>query len=118
MSSSISTPLTTIPEFTGERFLPSCSGEIAYEHWHRYAFARRFVAGRRVLDAACGEGYGSALLAQTASAVVGLDIDAGVVAAAREAYAQRTNLRFDVASVTLLPLADRSIDVVVSFETI
>ena len=26
--------------FTGERFLPSCEGEIAYEHWHRYAFAR------------------------------------------------------------------------------
>src|SRR5512132_2950714 len=102
MSSSISTPLTTIPEFTGERFLPSCSGEIAYEHWHRYAFARRFVAGKRVLDAACGEGYGSALLAQSAASIVGVDIHAGVIGAAREAYAQRANIRFETASVTLL----------------
>lgn len=29
--------------FTGERFVPGCVGDIAYEHWHRYAFARRFA---------------------------------------------------------------------------
>jgi len=105
-------------EFTGERFLPGVAGEIAYEHWHRYAFARRFVAGKRVLDAACGEGYGTALVAEVAASAVGVDIDAAVVATARGAYAQRANLRFEVASVTLLPLADQSIDVVVSFETV
>ena len=55
-------------EFTGERFVPgSADGEIAYEHWHRYAFARRFGTGKRVLDAACGEGYGTALLAGVAA---------------------------------------------------
>src|SRR5437588_594298 len=43
--------------FTGERFLPQCSGEIAYEHWHRYAFARPLAAGKTVLDVASGEGY-------------------------------------------------------------
>ena len=69
--------------FTGERFLPACTGEIAYEHWHRYAFARRFVAGKRVLDAACGEGYGSALLGEAAASVVGVDIDAAMLARAR-----------------------------------
>ena len=38
--------------FTDERFLPDCRGEIAYEHWHRYAFARRFAAaGTRALPA-------------------------------------------------------------------
>ena len=46
--------------FTGERFTPECVREIAHEHWHRYAFARALAGGRRVLDAACGEGYGSA----------------------------------------------------------
>src|SRR5436190_10605249 len=111
MSSSISTPLTTIPEFTGERFLPSCSGEIAYEHWHRYAFARRFVAGKRVLDVACGEGYGSALLAQVAATVTGIDIDAAAVAHARESYAALTNLRFNEGSAATLPLLDGSVDV-------
>ena len=72
--------------FTGERFVPGCAGEIAYEHWHRYAFARQFVAGKRVLDAACGEGYGSALLASVAASVVGVDIDAPAVAHAAERY--------------------------------
>jgi len=37
--------------FTGERFLPDCRGEIAYEHWHRYAFVRCFDVGGRVLHA-------------------------------------------------------------------
>ena len=53
MSASDSTSLPAAPAFTGERFVPNCSGEIAYERWHRYAFAR-FAAGKRVLDAACG----------------------------------------------------------------
>ena len=59
--------------FTGERFTPECVREIWYEHWHRYALAARYAAGRRVLDAACGEGYGSALLARHAKDVVGVD---------------------------------------------
>ena len=105
-------------EFTGERYLPGVAGEIAYEHCHRYAFARRFVDGRRVLDAACGEGYGAALLAGVARSVVGVDVDAAVVAAATARYGQRPNLSFEAASVTRLPLADASVDAVVSFETI
>jgi len=104
--------------FTGERFLPGVIGEIACEHWHRYAFAQRFVAGKRALDAACGEGYGTALLARAAQSAVGVDIDAGVVETARTAYAAATNLAFQTGSVTALPLPDASVDVVVSFETI
>ena len=50
-------------EFTGERFVPGVRGEIWIEHWHRYHFAARCVAGKRVLDVACGEGYGTALRA-------------------------------------------------------
>lgn len=50
--------------FTGERFTPECVREIAYEHWHRYAFAMSLVEGKQVLDAACGEGFGAALLAE------------------------------------------------------
>jgi SAM-dependent methyltransferase len=110
--------LSAPEEFTGERYLPGIVGEIAYEHCHRYAFARRFVAGRRVLDAACGEGYGSALLGAVARHVVGVDIDAAVVANASSRYAGRGNVDFRAASVTKLPLADASVDAVVSFETI
>lgn len=105
-------------EFTGERFTPECVREIWYEHYHRYAFARPLAAGRRVLDAACGEGYGSALLAQTAASVLGLDIAAAAVAHARARYGDVSNLRFDEADVTRLDLAPASFDLVVSFETL
>ena len=105
-------------EFTGERFTPECVREIWYEHYHRYAFAQPLVAGKRVLDAACGEGYGSALLARSAASVLGLDIAEQAVAHARERYGDRPNLRFAQADVTRLDLAPASVDVVVSFETL
>ena len=104
--------------FTGERFIPGVPGEIAYEHVHRYGFACSVAKGRRVLDAACGTGYGSALMAGVAASVVGVDIDAHVVADATASYASRPNLRFEAASVAAIPLPDASVDLVVSFETI
>jgi ubiquinone/menaquinone biosynthesis C-methylase UbiE len=104
--------------FTGERFLPQCSGEIAYEHWHRYAFARSFAAGKAVLDVASGEGYGAAFLSTVAADVHGVDIDTGTVRQASLKYAACANLRFVQASCTALPFPDRSFDVIVSFETI
>jgi SAM-dependent methyltransferase len=105
-------------EFTGERFLPGVAGEIAHEHWHRYAFARGLVAGKRVADVACGEGYGSALLAGTAASVIGIDVAAETIGHARRGYASLLNLRFEQASAVALPLPDASVDAVVSFETI
>lgn len=106
------------PDFTGERFVPGVEGEIVYEHVHRYALARSLSAGRRVLDAACGEGYGSALIAHNAAHVIGVDLDAPTVEAARKRYAGRGNLEFRAGSVTKLSLPDASIDFIVSFETI
>jgi len=104
-------------EFTGERFLPGTAGEIAQEHWHRYAFARSLARGRRVLDVACGEGYGSAWLAREAADVTGVDIDARAVGHAAATY-RASNLRFAVGSATALPLPAASVDAVVSFETL
>lgn len=105
-------------EFTGERFLPELQGEIAYEHWHRYAFAQQLVEGKRVLDIACGEGYGAALLANSAALVVGGDISGAALVEAKIRYADRENLNFVMTSCDLLAFADASFDVVVSFETI
>jgi SAM-dependent methyltransferase len=104
--------------FTGERFTPECVREIWYEHWHRYVFARGFAAGKRVLDAACGEGYGSALLADIAAEVTGVDVDAASIAHARVRYASKARLRYDCADATALPYADGAFDLVVSFETL
>jgi len=103
--------------FTGERFTPEVRGPIWHEHWHRYAVAAALVKSRRVLDAACGEGYGSFLLARTGAQVTGIDLSPDAIAHARERYCA-PNLEFVQGSVTQLPLPDACIDAIVSFETI
>ncbi len=105
--------------FTGERYTPERALEIATEHWHRSAFARALAPGRRVLDAACGEGYGSALVARAGGQVLGLDIGADAVAHARARYAGVPGLHFAQADATALgAYADASFDLILSFETL
>ena len=104
--------------FTGERFVPGIQGEMWLEHWHRYHFASRLAAGKRVADVACGEGYGAALLASSAQSVVGVDVSAEAVGHARRAYEGVDGLRYEQGSCTALPLDAGSIDLFVSFETL
>ncbi len=101
-------------EFTGERFTPECEREIWYEHMHRYAFASRLVQDKKLCDAACGEGYGTALLRQCGADAVGVDIDLATVAHAGSRYGGH----YLCASVTALPFIDGSFEVLTSFETI
>jgi hypothetical protein len=103
--------------FTGERFLPEISGNIELEHMHRYIYALAFVKGKTVLDIASGEGYGTALLANHAAFVTGVDIAEDAVAHARQKY-QLPNVEFRLGSCSKIPLPDGTIDLVVSFETI
>lgn len=109
--------MTQSLEFTGERFTPECLREIWYEHMHRYALALELVQGKTVLDAACGEGYGSALLAGRAESVTGVDISEQAVRHASERYSA-DNLAFRAADCCALPFDDDSFDCVVSFETL
>ena len=106
-------------EFTGERFLPELvMPEISYEHWNRYLFARQFVKDKIVLDVACGEGYGSYLLSNTAKKVIGVDISQETVDYAKGKYINN-NLEFLLGSAAQLPLnKDYFLDVIVSYETI
>ena len=104
-------------EWTGERFLPWIEEAlVAYEHLHRYAFASRFVAGKRVLDIGSGEGYGTFLLAQSASFAAGIDVDLPTIEHSASKY-RRDNLDFIAASAIQLPF-DKPFDVVVCFETL
>lgn len=105
-------------EFTGERYVPTETGEIRHEHLHRYAWCARLIGGKDVLDIACGEGYGSVMLAAHARSVVGVDIDQATIEHAKNMYAGRGNLRFERGDAAEIPLDDASVDVVVSFETI
>ena len=104
-------------EFTGVRFVPGMSGRIELEHLQRYALCRTLVRGRRVLDIASGEGYGAAMLARTARQVVGVDADPEAVAHAQATYG-REHLSFAVGRCEAIPVASRSVEGVVCFETI
>jgi 2-polyprenyl-3-methyl-5-hydroxy-6-metoxy-1,4-benzoquinol methylase len=104
-------------EFTGERIVPGRTAEHLFrEHEERYVFAGRYVKEKDVLDVACGTGVGSAFLHHAgAHSVCGFDIDAQAVAFAKARYG---DVSFSRCDATELSLADGSVDVVVSFETI
>lgn len=103
-------------EFTGERMVPEKADATNFwEHIYRYRFASNFVRNKRVLDIACGEGYGTAALLEAgARSVVGVDICPATCEHAHQKYGVDAR----VGSVDQIPLPDRSIDVIVSFETI
>ncbi len=80
---------------TGERTLPDVPEE---NYWYRrhlavYEWIGARVAGKRVVDMACGEGYGSAVLARTAASAVGVDANPEAHEHARLRYV-RPNLRY------------------------
>lgn len=119
-SSSLSVVLPSkgdLSTFSGERFVPGLGDEIELEHLHRYLYALNLVKGQDVLDIACGEGYGSFILSQHAKSVVGVDIAEAAVERARQNY-KLDGLSFQVGDCEKIPLADNSVDWVVSFETI
>jgi SAM-dependent methyltransferase len=81
---------------TGERTLPDVPEE---NYWFRrhlavYEWIAERVAGLRVADLACGEGYGAAVVARTAADVVGVDANPEAHEHARLRY-RRPNLRFE-----------------------
>lgn len=104
-------------KFTGERFIPSEYGKIRLEHFHRYAIVRNFIMGKDVLDLACGEGYGSNLMAKDARSVTGVDISGKIIKHATKKY-KRSNLTFHQGNAIATGISDNSFDVVISFETI
>ena len=103
--------------FTGERYTSILKGPIRHEHHHRYLVATRYCADCDVLDVACGEGYGSALLGRVAHRVLGVDLDAETVAFARRNYGS-PHVLFQRGDAADLELEPNSFDVVVSFETL
>lgn len=105
--------------FTGERFIPGIEDDkLKMEHYQRYLSVRNLVQDKVVLDAACGEGYGSNIIASVARDVTGLDIDGDTIERAKVNYGQQDNLHFLQGTIEKIPLGNESVDVVVSFETI
>src|SRR4051812_12413698 len=74
---------------TGERTLPDVPEE---NYWfQRHLAVYQWIAdrahGRRIVDLACGEGYGSRVLGRTAASVVGVDANPEAFEHARLKYA-------------------------------
>ncbi len=105
-------------EFAHERYVPGTWSRLAeYEHLPRYLYARNLAAGRRVLDFGCGTGYGTAVLSQTATSVIGVDIDANAIAWARDSHPPK-NLSFEQRDDLGAGLSPRSYDLITCFEMI
>lgn len=103
-----------VNEFTGERVIPGqVDDELWDEHIARYAFARRFAAGQRVLDIGCGTGYGIADLASVATQAIGVDSALEAIPATLGGKA-----RVVCASASALPFGPESFDLVTAFEVI
>ena len=110
--------MITTPAFTGEFFVPGLCGKWTEAlHYARYQFASEYVAGKDVLDIACGVGYGAALLASCgARSVEGVDIRPESVAHASGQY-QSKNLRYKQGDVVSYGVS-QSYDLIACFETI
>ena len=90
-------------------------------HLSRYVFFSKFInKDARVLDAACGTGYGSYYIAGSSGSVIGLDLSDKAINYAKIRYSTRNNnIIFKVADLERkIPINVSSIDAVFSFETI
>jgi SAM-dependent methyltransferase len=102
---------------TGERTIPDLDIENYWFRRHQVVYQRLAprCAGRDVLEAGCGEGYGADLIAGIARRVVAVDYDEAAVAHVRSRYARVQVMQANLAQ---LPLPDASVDVVVNFQVI
>lgn len=109
-------------KFTGERLVPelNCGYAFFYEHLARYLFSTQLTKNKTVLDAGCGVGYGSFLVATRGGAkkVFAVDISAEAISYANQKY-PNSNLIFSQSDVEMLDgVEDNSIDVALAFEII
>jgi|GEM_PF-1493402 len=101
-----------------ERMFPGKSDPLTEAmHFQRYRFASQFVKDKVVLDAGCGAGYGSWIMATEGGAreVIGIDYAKEIIEYDLEKY-QKDNLTFETMNVLDLGFEDNKFDVVVNFE--
>ena len=103
---------------TETRIIPEETARSFYlQHFKVYTFVNENVADTQVLDAGCGDGYGSAYLAKKAKFVYGIDYEREVVEKAQGKY-QAGNLKYLPMDVLKLEFNDREFDIICSFQVI
>jgi SAM-dependent methyltransferase len=105
---------------TVERLDPKTFGKFeTLDHYARYVFASQFVPGKRVLDIACGLGYGAKLLRDAgASHVVAIDNSEEAITYAETHYGDEQIDYYCADAHSVASVVTGVFDVVVSFETI
>lgn len=104
--------------FPGER--PGWSEGFEYDysrHVAAYHYAFERAAGLRVLDAGCGEGFGTQILADTAASVTGIDYSDAAIAECRRLW-NKPNLRFEQVDLTHPGTRDEAYDLVLNFQVL
>lgn len=105
-------------KFTGER--PGWGEGFDYDyarHVAAYRFAATLAAGKRVLDAGCGEGFGTQTLADVAQEVLGIDYSPVAVSECRRLW-EKPNLRFEQVNLTEPGTFNETFDVVINFQVL
>jgi len=92
-----------------ERLADDPTSELWGEHRARYRYTLRWAAGQRVLDIACGAGFGLRMLRDAGSCAVGMDYDFPAL---------RGHDHVACADAACLPVRDATFDLIVSFETL
>ncbi|MCX7791214.1 MAG: class I SAM-dependent methyltransferase [Chloroflexaceae bacterium] len=88
------------------------------EHVARYRFAANHIRSGRVLDIACGTGYGAEILAEIGEVeIIGVDVFRPALFQARDAYPDR-RISFLAGSGTQLPFGSETFHAIVTLETI
>ena len=92
-------------------------------HIAEYKFAASFFAGpNKILDGACGCGYGSNILSATGASVISVDLNKRAIDYAITKYKDKNidsgEVDFRQADLTTLSIRDDSLDGVVSLETL
>lgn len=108
-------------KFAPERIRPdkkSFLNKICVEdHLQRYRFAVKYIKDKKILDIACGEGFGSKIMAKSAKKVVGVDLDKEVIKQNIKVLGKEAKFIASDA-IKFLKNNKEKFDVIVSFETI
>jgi len=104
--------------FSGERFLPGAFGKrMEADHFERYRFSAAYVKGKKVLDIACGVGYGAPLLIEAgASDYTGVDLSEETILNAKRKFSSK-KASFSVGDICTFRSSEKY-DVITCFETI
>jgi 2-polyprenyl-3-methyl-5-hydroxy-6-metoxy-1,4-benzoquinol methylase len=105
-------------KFTGER--PGRGRDFDYDearHLAAYVFVAKMATGKRVLDAGCGDGFGTQTLADRALDVLGVDASPQAIAACRRSW-DMPRLRFEQEDLAHPQTPGETFDLVLSFQVL